>query len=261
VGKGAIKEYQWGRDFLVGAGMNLLTLFASVHWGLITSDDWGKHRQFFILAIAAPYAVIFAIHIVWRVFRAAVAIHLDQAKEITSLKSRLQGIEDAKPNLILKEPDAKHIRTVTLSNVGAVQFVNMRFVNAQKEDGRSTPVQGIAAMVSFWDESGNQRLEMDGKWESTPFPPPIGKTLRDMLQMNFSIEQKESVDVAFWDKWTGQFIAFNNDSFNYEHFWKPGHELGRGPISAKVRLIGNGVDKTFDLKFGRNTEGKVEILD
>jgi len=111
VGRRAIEKYEWGRDFLVGAVMNLLSLAASAYLGLIPKDDWGKHRLFFILAIVAPYAVIFGLHIVWRLFRAAVVIHVEEDKERGELQHALEQLKSAPPQIELVIHDVVMHRT------------------------------------------------------------------------------------------------------------------------------------------------------
>ena len=77
--------------------------------------------------------------------------------------------------------------------------------------------------------------------------------------MNFGIQEAQGIDIAFRDN-AGEFVAFNTDSYNYApHPKKPGHELGSGPVTAVIRLVGVDVDETFKIEFGTSPDGSVFV--
>jgi hypothetical protein len=167
----------------------------------------------------------------------------------------------AKPNLVLKEPGAKHTQEIRfLDRDVTLTFVKVRFVNAQTESGLTVEAKGIRAKIQFLDDSGHAILHnMDGRWDASP-NPSTQLSVNDLLPKDFGIEEEQNVDVAFWDPLKQRFIGYNNDSWRYPNLLKPGHDLGKGPITAKIRLVGDAYDKTFDIRFGE--EGNmVKILD
>jgi len=176
-------------------------------------------------------------------------------QKVQTLEDRLRAIEDAKPNIVLREPGAKHTQDVRFMALGfndvTLTFIKARFINTKKVDGPTAEAKGIRAKITFLDDAGAELLRMDGRWDATP-TPNTQLTVNDLLPKDFGIEEEQNVDIAFWDSFNHRFVAFNNDSWRYAdmRYLKPGHDLGTGPITANIRLVGTGFDATFPVRFG-----------
>ena len=192
--------------------------------------------------------------------------HEDAEAETEDLKRRLSEIENAKPNIVLREPQARHVQEVTFYGANGLrnlQFVKVRFINQKKEDAVIADATGIRAKIEFFNDSARLLLRMDGRWDSSKHPSKLGpgENFNDLLRMNFGAEEEQNVDVVFWNPIGHQFVAFNNDSYQLPDLTKPDYVLGRGPITAKIRLVNSRFDRVFNLNFCLGSDGRIVILD
>ena len=76
--------------------------------------------------------------------------------------------------------------------------------------------------------------------------------------MDFGIGQEHGLDIAFRDT-DGTFVAWNNDSYDYEEFRKPNHVLIGKEFQVEVKLLAVWVDETFVFRFssGGGSQGIV----
>jgi hypothetical protein len=188
--------------------------------------------------------------------------------KIESLHAQLNEIENAKPRIMLCDPDARHVEPISFGAIGMLPFfaaplVKVRFINKPQEPYTDKSVaNGIVAKLRFFDSSSMCLLPMDGRWDDTDQPSdrPATQSKSDLLAVTFLVEGARNVDVAFWDAKKKIFVAFNNDSYNFPPtFTKPGHELGSGPIRAEIRLVGARVNEVFSLNFWMGQDGKVQV--
>jgi hypothetical protein len=250
--------YEWPRDnilfafFMVVAPAVAAWLRDPTHvpdWVVMKTTGW------FYVALFVVYAIYHAIRTPWK-------LDIDRSRELAAvatsrddLARELKEIEDARPNIVFREPGARHIQVVTFYGGGGtiiLPFVKVRFINQQREGGSVAEAKGIRAKIEFFNESAQSLLRMDGRWDTSKHPSKLGpgESFNDLLRMDFGVEEEQNVDVAFWDQNAGQFVAFNNDSYQIPNFTKPGHLLGEGPITALIRLVGSQFDRTFHLRFG-----------
>ncbi len=271
---GAFEKFAWARDLTVGVLLNLATLLLSYHFGLITLGEWNGHKWLFVLAIVLPYVVIFIPHILWKIYSSAAALHGGQLESIRRLQSeresvenKLKEIEETKPNIVLREPGARHIEAISLNDgrvvVLTAHFIKVRFVNRPTRNSPMSIAREVSAKIKFFDENDQLVLEMDGRWDDSDQPTLRHHTLtrRDLLLTEFGIEGEHNLDIAFLDPKTNEFVAFNNDNYNYQAFRKPEHILRGRKFRAEMRLIAAHVDVTYSVEFATSgLRGNARIL-
>jgi hypothetical protein len=174
---------------------------------------------------------------------------------------KLQEIEDAKPNLVLLRTE---VNPTPWGRNWSAPFVAARFINKPKGNSEKSVARDARARISFFEASTSRPLiqDMDARWSSSTQPSALAPATswNSLLPMRFGIDDAQNIDIAFRST-SGEFVAFNNDSYHYSGFTKPGHELGMGPIIAEIRLFGVDVNNTFRVKFGTNPNGEVCFLD
>ena len=192
------------------------------------------------------------------------AIQLEQDE----LAAKLRELEETKPHIVLREPGARHIETIALSDGRVVilraEFVKVRFVNKPQHHSPTSVAERVRAKIRFLDEEGRLVLEMDGRWDDSDQPTLRHPTLtrQDLLGTRFDIEEEHNLDIAFLDPATKEFVAFNNDNYNYQNAKKPEHVLKGRSFTAQIRLVAVKVDETFSVEFAASgARGNVEIVD
>ena len=117
--------------------------------------------------------------------------------------------------------------------------MKVRFVNRPTTNSESAIAHQVSAKVKFFDEGGRLILEMDGRWDDKEQPSgrPFTQTKRDLLLTDFSFEEEHNLDIGFWDNQAKEFVAFNNDNYNYQTMKKPEHILQGNRFKAEIRLV------------------------
>lgn len=179
-------------------------------------------------------------------------------------RSKLQQIDQARPHIILREPNAQYVEPVRIQAIGdvtnVVSFMRVRFVN--KPAGLPFPnsvARDVRAKVRFLEPTpeGKLLLTVEGKWSDSDQP-----AVRDwrnhrnnLLKIDIAIEEEHSLDIAFRDDQTGEFYAFNNDSYTYPLMKKPEHLLAGQRFLVRISLLGPWVDQTYEFLFSNDSVG------
>jgi hypothetical protein len=194
--------------------------------------------------------IVCASFLVWRdAYRTAV-----QAEGI------LKEIEDTKPNLILRNPGAKHIEDIDIHDGRVVfftgQFVKVRIVNRPSSTSPNAVAKEVVAKIKIFDANRNLVLEMDGRWDdkTPPMVRAINSTARDFLVRDFGIEDESNIDIAFFNPKSKEIIAHNNDNYNFPQWRNPHHLLSGDRFTAEIRLVAIHVDVKFSVMFGLNED-------
>ena len=246
----------------------------SFHFGLITLNDWHERKWLFILAILLPYVVIFIPHILWKVFKAASDLHFNQTGAVARLQGEKSNIEatlkeltESGPNIVLREPAARHIETISFNDgrvvIFTAQFIKVRFVNKPVKNSPNAMAQGVSAKIKFFNKNNELVLEMDGRWDNQDQPSLLHPTQskRNLLLADFTIEEERNLDIAFLSPSSSLFVAFNNDNYNYQNLTKPEHILQGDHFTAEIRLVAVQVDATYSIEFRKSgLRGNIEIV-
>ena len=180
---------------------------------------------------------------------------------------KLEEIEEAKPQIILCEPDVAYIEPVTIQAVGnitnTVSFIKVRFVNQPQGPFPSSVARDVRVKLRFFEPlpGGRILLAIDGRWADSDQPSVRDwrQSRTDLLRMEFGIEEEHSLDVAFRDNQTGEFYAFNNENCHYPLMKKPEHLLVGQHFMVRISMLGPWVDETFEFQFA-NDSGGTKIL-
>ncbi|MFZ0200328.1 MAG: hypothetical protein WB523_09115 [Candidatus Sulfotelmatobacter sp.] len=110
--------------------------------------------------------------------------------------------------------------------------------------------RGVSARIQIFDLSGRCQVDIAGRWDDTTQASyiPFGFSKTDLQAVDFGIGQEHGPDIAFRDT-DGAFVAWNNDSYDYEEFRKPNHVL-IGNDFQETKLLAVWVDETFVFRFG-----------
>jgi len=180
---------------------------------------------------------------------------------------KLKQIEEAKPHIVLREPDAAYIAPVNIQAIGnvmnAVSFMTVRFVNQPQGPFPNSVARDVRVKLRFFEPvpGGRLLLAIDGRWGDSDQPSirDWRQSRTDLLRMGFGIEEERSLDVAFRDDQTGEFYAFNNENCHYPLMKKPEHLLVGQRFMVRISLLGPWVDETFEFQFA-NDSGGTKIL-
>jgi hypothetical protein len=261
----------WVRDNVFVAGVMAtvpaIAIYLADHSHAI---DWPVMRLTLCM-----YAGLLILYYAFHLIRAPWLLHRSKEEQLIaadderdSYAAKLREIEDDKPEIVqagaVVEPIGFGIQG-SMTPYFTAEFVKMRFVNKPKGNSERAIARAVRAKIKFIDsDSKALLLEIDGRWDSTDQPSTrqYGTTRNDLLPMNFGIEEAQQIDIAFWDAGIRKFVGFNNDSYNFALYGykKPGYELSAGPITAEIRLVGIGVNKTFSMTFGTDLQGRVVLL-
>ncbi|PYX34485.1 MAG: hypothetical protein DMG80_01880 [Acidobacteria bacterium] len=180
---------------------------------------------------------------------------------------KLKQIEEARPHIVLREPEAAYIAPVDVQAVGnvmnTVSFMAVRFVNQPQGPYPNSVARDVRVKLRFFEPipAGRLLLAIDGRWADTDQPSirDWRRSPTDPLRMEFGIEEGHSLDIAFRDDQTGEFYAFNNENFHYPLMKKPEHLLVGQHFMVRITLLGPWVNETFEFQFA-NDSGRTKIV-
>lgn len=260
---------EWPRDNFLVAGIAAIAPPLALY--LRHPDkvpDWELIKATFLiyLALLGLYTILHFVLVPWKIDREQSLALTNLETENTELLQQRKEFEEAKPNIVLREPDARHTEYISLNDGKVVtlsaHFVKVRFVNRPTKHAPTAIAQGVSAKIKFFDVGGMLVLEMDGRWDNTDQPslrhPTQSK--RDLLLTDFAIEEERNLDIAFLDPASGKFVALNNDNYNYQNFRKPEHVLMGSQFRAEMRLVGVHVDVTYSVEFAVVGRGGTAII-
>lgn len=185
-------------------------------------------------------------------------------KERDGLAAKLNEIENTKPRIVLSYPKCEYVENVAFKFGDLVQgvapIVKIRFINKPSTPSPLGIAKGIRAKISFFSAK-DLLLQIDGRWSKSDQPsvkdPRLSRT--DLLTVDFGIEEEQDLDIAFREP-GGDFIAWNNDNYDYGDFRKPEHRLPAAKIDAKVLLVGPYVREEFRLSFEKTDSSQGILL-
>lgn len=173
-------------------------------------------------------------------------------------ETALVQIENARPQIVLREPNAIHVEQVSMGNrvsgvphpEKTVPFVKVRFINCPKGNYPNAVASKVSARVRIFDLAGNCQVDMAGRWDDTTQASFIayGFSKTELLFVDFGIKQERGLDIAFRDT-DGTFVAWNNDNYDYSDMRKPGHVLTGKEFRVEIKLSAVWVDETFVFQF------------
>jgi hypothetical protein len=218
------------------------------------------------------YAGLLILYYVCHLIRAPWLIHRTKEEELATVSNernlfaaKLKEFSDAKPNIVLREPAAKHVERIRINwHQRSVirQFVKVRFINEPSGKFLGSIARGVTAKVKFFSMAGALLLDMDGRWDDSDQPStrPYGQSKNDLLAAEFKIKGEHNLDIAFWDDSQHQFVAFNNDSYDYSDWRKPEYVLSEKQLRVVINLVDEWVDETFSFDFSIKKDQDVVIL-
>jgi hypothetical protein len=261
--------WSFGREQVVGVILAVLILFFQIEKGLIPAKDAALTAKATLLW---PYLALIAIYLAIHLVRTPWKLDQKKITEITNLETErdkylrsLTEIEKAKPNIVLRQPGAESVEQVTRAINGkpltTVPFVKVRFVNQPTESYPGSIAHAVMARIRFYDLNNRLLLDMQGRWADSDQPSlrDFRQSRNDLLRMDFGIYDEHSLDIAFRDD-TGEFVAWNNDNYNYPDMRKPEHVLTGDSFFVEIKLSAAWVDNTFKFQFGAAGDNRRGIV-
>jgi len=251
--------WSFGKEQMVGVILAVLILLFQIREGLIPAKDMGLTA---LATILLPYMALIGIYAAIHLVRTPWKLDQKRITEITNLETErdkylrsLNEIERAKPNIVLRQPGAESVEQVTRAVNGrpldTAPFVKVRFVNRPTESCPGSIADAVMARVRFYDLNNRLLLDMQGRWADSDQPSlrDFRQSRNDLLRMDFGINDEHSLDIAFRDA-TGEFVAWNNDNYNYPDMRKPEHVLSGDCFVVEIKLSAAWVNETFKFQFG-----------
>jgi len=221
------------------------------HFTFLSDLPW--HWKVIILLGANTFLVV----------EGAAGVIRQREKQRDEYRLKLQQVEEAKPRIILREPDVAYIEPVTIQAIGNltnnVSFIRARFLNKPQGPYPNSVARNVRVKLRFFEPlpGGRLLLAIDGRWADSD-----QHTIRDwrqsrtdLLRIEFGIEEEHTLDVAFRDDQTGEFYAFNNENCHYPLMKKPEHLLVGQHFMVRISLLGPWVDETFEFQFSNDSAG------
>jgi hypothetical protein len=224
-------------------------------WAVIKTTGW------IYLALLAAYAIYHTIRTPWKLDKDRAGALANATTSRDELAKKLKEIEDARPNIVLRDPGAEHIQStpmnVQFGGALILSFAKVRFVNKPSTPAQRVEAKKVMAKVKFYDVNGSLVLEMDGRWNDSDQPStvPPGKSRNSLLPIDFAIDQEHNLDLAYWDQNSKGFVAWNNDSCDYPLGKKPQHVLKGQCFKVEIRLVSPEVDRTFSFQMATDEFG------
>ena len=177
---------------------------------------------------------------------------------------KLQETENARPRIVLCEPEAQCVERVHIHASGnatnVVSFLAVRFVNSPTGPPLPNSVaHDVRAKIRFFEPipGGRLLLAIEGMWTDNEQPAirHWQQHRSDLLKVQFGIEEEHSLDIAFRDDETGELYAFNNDNYGYPQMKKPEHLLAGRNFLVRVSLLGPWIDEGFEFRISNDSVG------
>ena len=175
----------------------------------------------------------------------------------------LKKINEAKPRIQLREPNACYIETVVLHVGGqpmlGVPFIRVRFVNNPIAPNPTAVAKDVRAHISYFSPGNELLLRVDGRWTDSTQPSDRLASMTHLLETKFGIGAEHDLDIACRDPESGMCFAWNNDNYNIGHLRVQKHLLKGEEFRVEVYLRGELVDDKFYVNF-RNSHDGLEIV-
>ena len=244
----------WG-NHIAGPILAAITILFVIVSALVSGDSTTTAK------LVKWSAWVTGIATVCLMFRAQYDTWTQTAERAEIAEARLKEIENAKPVLKLNTPDAVYVESVmqwfkdnsgTLIHEQETPFLKIRFVNDPETPYPTANANGVRAYIDYYRLPDNGHvLHIDGRWAESTQPsayiPQVSKA--PLLAATFGIGEAKSVDVAYYDKRTDKYYAWNNDNYNYEYWTCPSHLLDGDCFRVEIRLRGDWIDKRFSFVF------------
>jgi hypothetical protein len=206
-----------------------------------------------LFAVLAITCAIFSSYAVWAVERTTAKKSAD----------KLDLIESARPKICLKQVIVSGANFFTPSGAAfTAPSIKARIANDPAHAYPNTKACGVAVKLRYFLSSESvQLLEINGRWADSDQPSArdFRQSRRDLLETDFNIGAEHDIDLGFRDSSTGEFIAWNNDNYDYPDMKKPEHRLVGDSFRVELRLRGPWVDETFTVHF-KNTMNGLEAV-
>ena len=116
---------------------------------------------------------------------------------------------------------------------------------------KSVATDITARLTFFYDETGEELFDFEGRWSDSLQPPmlPKDRTPAELKTATIPIGARRRLDMVM--KYNHEAVCYgvNNDSYSYDMAQNRAWRLGWGDYSVRVRLRGANVDQTFIAKF------------
>ena len=182
-------------------------------------------------------------------------------KARTTAEKALADIENARPRIILKQPDPIYIEDVVFGGLNmkgfVTDFLKVRLVNTPSAPHPNSNADGVKADIRFFRDGDDKLLlEIEGRWADSDQPTDRKSTesRNDLLRARFGIGDIHELDIAYRDRRTAKCYAWNNYNYDFPDLTNPDHLLDGETFQVEVHLIGTWVDETFHFRFrNKNT--------
>ena len=183
-------------------------------------------------------------------------LHQEGEKEKDTYKQKLDEIENTRPHIVLHSK-AEYVENSNFQfpNFSAVAAaIKVKLINKPLINSPSGVANGVRARVGFFC-GDNLVLEMNGRWSDSDEPSMRDprRSRSDLLAVDFGIGEEHDLDIAFREP-NGNFVAWNNENYNYLDAKKPEHCLKGDSFTARIVLSAPYVKEEFSFAFSKGKE-------
>ena len=148
------------------------------------------------------------------------------------------------------------------SNLAYFRSLVLRIRNDPAQSGIESIAQDVAANLTFLDGSGTELFQIEGRWHDGTQPPNLltHQTAVDLKTATIRIGTYRELDLVLMNEGSDDCYAFNNESYRFPNFEKPGRRLPPGTYRLRVHFRGPNEDQTFLLEFQTSIKDRVQPI-
>jgi hypothetical protein len=185
---------------------------------------------------------------------------------VSKREAKLREVEDAKPEIELKQPNAIHVVATNFSLKAednsivwrTLPFLKVNFWNDPEDSNPSRIAKDVRAFIDYYRMPDDAPfLSIEGRWAQSDQPPLISPLASKayLLPTDFGIGEMKTLDIAFCDASTGEYFAWNNDNYDYPDFRYLKHLLQGDRFQVTIRLRGEWIDRRLSFNFRAENNG------
>ena len=262
----------WGVE-VVGSGA-IAGLTALLLWDRSTLPGWEVGLITFGVFVGGFFLIYGMVYLRF-LFRAPYR-QRDEAREetvsekgtfknkIAELQSKLDGIKNARPNIVLFKTEnfPNPIRNIATGEIlGEPWFARVQFANDPLYQIQMVEASKVVGHVGIYGQAGQHLYNMIGRWAETKEIAVGGQPIEiDSIDIPAN-GRPYPMDIGLKYREDEEFYGYNNDNPRLAPIdWRDRQkQLPAGTYSVRVRLRGNNVDKEF--WFNLTNKGKGENVE
>jgi hypothetical protein len=204
--------------------------------------------------------IVFIGTVVIGFLRAPVLLDEDAKRENDALRAELFAIQNReRPAIVIRRHSVDDRTFYPLQN-SCFSSLNLLFANDASGVTEDCTARNVVARVQFSDSSGSALCEVDaGRWGDADQPRDSIASRVPLRRVDFPIGETRELNVAIKFSSDGRCFGVDND-YVATRGRRPSLEITEEIVSARVRLLGVGVNSEWVIRFENPSVGRLRVL-